>query len=477
MGILIAIGVCICAIGPHKRVKKVKKPQPAVQTRKSFVYKGKWAYDAATREYRRLYGKSENEELTDEENNKIYDYTMMPLSYFFGWLCERDLIGEGFAEEFGEDKAKEIIESIKTHRRTPLEVLADLDYYFTEDWLKKEAKYFLWLYFEARDNYYTDDDVYLYDYYECNGDPDNRFFCMEYSFDVQQKINRLIDDRYADNNNSPNYSDGEYYSDDEDEDAPVVTIHSTLFDKDLEVERAGRIIKGVFPDDYARKCVKCLDNMSQKEWHRLERWIMDNYGVEASEAKIDKFGAYSISIYEPEYDGDLAFIINGGADYEEEHGVSITIRNGILLDWGYYMESREPYDEELVKRYEMYTGEIDFENLTNQSELESFVSQGKLIRTQMLPKSLGGEDSSDNMVVVTPEAYEHMQRIIKRLKTIQTYANSTYINGELRVVAKAEYQVNAKGTKLLVPMSVSYNTPNTPNKKSLRIFMWTKVWE
>ncbi len=473
--ILLVIGFCIMFIRSSKVSKNNKDAKPAVESRKSYVYKGKWAWEAASIEYRRIKGKSEDEELTQEENGKIYDYAMMPLSYFFGWLCERDLIGKRFTDEFGEESI-DILDSIKNHRRTPLEALADFDYYFTEDWLKEEVKYFFLSYYLARNNSYTDDDVYLYDYLECNGAPDGRYYCMEYSYEAQSKINSRIDDLYAKSRkNIYDSSVNERYYDEEDNtDNQVVDVHSTFFDTKLEVEKAGPVIKGVFPEDYALKCLRCLDNMSQKEWHRYERWIMDNYGVEADEAKINRFRPFLIEMYEPQYDGDIAFVIEGGADYEDEHGISFTVRNGIMLDWGYAMESREPYDEKLIKRYEMYTGEIDFENLKNQNELEKYVSEGKLIRTYMLPEWLGGENTGDNMVVVTPEAYEHMQMIFKRLKMIKTYVSSTFVNGELRVIAKAEYCEDTDGTKLLVPMNVSYNTHDN---KSLRIFMWEKVWE
>ena len=66
--------------------KKTSRSTSSVQ-RYTSTFKGEAQWEAAAGEYRRLTGKSEEAELTEEENKKILDLTMTPLAYFFGWLC------------------------------------------------------------------------------------------------------------------------------------------------------------------------------------------------------------------------------------------------------------------------------------------------------------------------------------------------------------------------------------------------------
>ena len=457
--------------------KKTSRSTSSVQ-RYTSTFKGEAQWEAAAGEYRRLTGKSEEAELTEEENKKILDFTMTPLAYFFGWLCERDFIGEGFVSEFGETDKVKIPDEVKNGKITPLEALAGLDHYFSYEWIKEEAQYFFRFYFDDRaavTDRFTDQDTYLYDYYECIGEPEDRYYCIDYSSEVQKKISQRLDERYeklSGKQVSWEYLRDNYYQDDE-EFEHAMKIYSTFFDKDLRVFRCGRILKGEFPEDYAQKCLKSLEEMPQKEWHRLERWLVECYGGEPEQFKMNYFEAFDIYIYEPQEEGDLAFMISGEAEYEEEHGISFTIRNGILLDWSYALESRDPYDEALIARYERCsygrdpktgTWEIDFEQIKEQKEQDALVAEGKLIRTLLVPEWLGGADTDENTVCVTPLTLAQLEKINKRLKMIRAYAATVYPDREFHVDVKPEYCENTEGTKVLIPMSIIYSV-YWPEKK------------
>ena len=196
------------------------------------------------------------------------------------------------------------------------------------------------------------------------------------------------------------------------------------------------------------------------------------------------FEAFDIYIYEPQEEGDLAFMISGEADYEEEHGISFTIRNGILLDWSYALESRDPYDEALLARYERCsygrdpktgTWEIDFEQIKEQKEQDALVAEGKLIRTLLVPEWLGGADADENTVCVTPLALAQLEKINKRLKMIRAYAATVYPDREFHVDVKPEYCENTEGTKLLIPMSIIYSI-HWPDEK-FSVNMVAIIWE
>ncbi len=472
--------------------KKKKTSSSTVSEKYSYTFKGESAWEAAAREYCRLMGKSEDAELTEEKKKKILDYTMMPLAYFFGWVCKRDMIGEGFINEFADTDQVKLPEEVKNGKITPLEALAGLDHYFSYEWLNNDAQYIFQFYVDSKysgKDQFFDKDVYFYDYYEYNGMPEDRYYCIEYSAEAQKKIEQRLDEHldkwYKKSQGSYYLKDlQEKYYLDEEEDENVVEMHSNFFGNDLSVLRSGEIRKGEFMEEYALKCLKCLEEMPQKEWHRLERWLVENYGGEVEDFKMDHFHAYSIHIYEPQAEGDLAFIIDGGADYEEEHGISITIRNGILLDWSYSGESRDPYDEELLERYKRYvygrdhqTGakEIDFEQIIEQKDLDALVTEGKLIRTLLVPEWLGGVDTAENAVCVTPMALAQIEKIHKRLKMIRAFAATIYPDWEFHVNVKPEYFKNADGTKGLVPMCIDYS--GRGENSMIGIHMVALVWE
>lgn len=467
----------------NKGKKKKTSSAPAVRNEYSYTFKASSAWEAAAREYRRLAGKAADAELTEEEKKKIYDYTMVPISYYFGWLCERDMIGEGFVSELGEERAK-LIEDVKNGKITALEALISLDHYFSYGWIKEEYRYFFRKYYHygsITEDSFNDDDVYLYDYYECNGEPEERYYCIEYSAEVQKKICQRLDERYARYGAGLSWEDlrDNFYSDEED-DEHVSKMHSDFFDKDLQVYRFGRIRKGEFPEDYARKCLKCLEAMPQKELRRLERWLLDNYGSESEELNLSHFDPYDLNIFEPQAEGDLAFMISGEADYEEEHGISFTIRNGIMLDWGYANESGDPYSDELLERYERFSygtdpksgaKGIDFEQIKEQKDLDALLAEGKLIRTSTVPDWLGGADP----VYVTPLTQAKIEKIHKRLKMIRTYAAIVYPEWNFHVDVTPEYYENTDGTRSPVPMRIGYWLPW--RAKPVYISMSAVVWE
>ncbi|MBP3808531.1 MAG: hypothetical protein ILA13_09115 [Eubacterium sp.] len=470
-GLFLIIGFIVLGCNYHPKKKKTYKPAVISETY-TYTYKGKWAWENAAKEYRRLKGISEDVELSEEETYKIYDYTVTPLSYFYGWLCEKNLLGEGFVNEFGEDAALDIINRVKTGVSTPLDVLGEFDCYFSYEWIKSEAREFFRVYFDSR-NIFNDKNCYIYDYYECNGEPVDRYYCMEYSLEIQKKMNQRLDERYYEyNNKNPRvYNSSDYYEDYDDEDN-IVNVHSDYFDTDLEVYRFGRKIKGEFPEDYALKCVQSFSQMSQEQWNRMKRWLMEFYDVNAEEISVNHFHPYDIYIFEPQSEGDLAFIINGGSDYEEEHGISFTIRNGVLLDWSYAGESHEPYDEEMIERYERFTCGIDYESIDTEDVLDKLVAEGKLVRTVLLPEYLGGEDTDSNKSYVTVDALAKLQNIHRKLKMLKAYAASELPDWEFHVDVIVNY---SEEPDVLLPMWITFSTPW--RKQAISISLRADIWE
>lgn len=64
--------------------------------------KAKWTWDPAAAEYCRIHGKT-LEELTEYDNDKIYDYAGNNIAYFLTWIIKNDLYSEYFQQEYGQD--------------------------------------------------------------------------------------------------------------------------------------------------------------------------------------------------------------------------------------------------------------------------------------------------------------------------------------------------------------------------------------
>ena len=94
--------------------------------------KAKWAWGDAALEYFRLRGtlydlndsgqKKEFQDrisaMQDSETDKIYDYAGMPISYFLGWLIDRDLLSDEFRNLLGPEllQARQLKQTQRTQR-------------------------------------------------------------------------------------------------------------------------------------------------------------------------------------------------------------------------------------------------------------------------------------------------------------------------------------------------------------------------
>ena len=79
---------------------------------------------------------------------------------------------------------------------TPLEALAGLDHYFSYEWLNNDAQYIFQFYVDSKysgKDQFFDKDVYFYDYYEYNGMPEDRYYCIEYSAEAQKNQSEIIE--------------------------------------------------------------------------------------------------------------------------------------------------------------------------------------------------------------------------------------------------------------------------------------------
>lgn len=159
------------------------------------AYKSKWLWEAAAKEYLQLKGKECLDELTEDDNDKIYEYASMPAIYFFAWLIENKFMSTYFYL----DSDKEITGDVLDRKKTPVkEFVYGLDCSLTRDDMSEEILMFADQYFEGINdrNYINFSALDKSDYYECIKNEQNFIFCIDFSWGIYDKISEKIDSAF-----------------------------------------------------------------------------------------------------------------------------------------------------------------------------------------------------------------------------------------------------------------------------------------
>ena len=151
-----------------------------------FKYKSEWAWEDAAQEYLKLKNKKKIDELSQEENEIIYKYASMPLAYFVMWLIENDFIDEDYHmfEEW---------EEVKERKETPVEFISRNDYYFSGQDIAEKIIPFVDYYY---DNIYENSNRDKSDYYQCIKNENGLYYCIDFSWDIYDRIANKINNAY-----------------------------------------------------------------------------------------------------------------------------------------------------------------------------------------------------------------------------------------------------------------------------------------
>ena len=155
------------------------------------AYKSKWGWDDAAMEYCDLkeYG---YEEIPEEESDKIYEYASMPAAYFLMWLIENDHMSETFYAE----TPNEEINKLKAREITPVDFFVNnMDCCLLRDEIAESILPFVDSYFESVDEraYLNFRNKDMSDYYECVKNENDFYFCIDFSWDIYDRIRNKID--------------------------------------------------------------------------------------------------------------------------------------------------------------------------------------------------------------------------------------------------------------------------------------------
>lgn len=221
--IFVMVLLCVTGIwGIVRGYKRIKNPGKYIQQGIQIVknplnykvntdkngfnaYKSKWAWDDAAYEYCSFkeYG---YEEMPEEENDKVYEYASMPAAYFLMWLIENDYMSESFYV----GTPNEEINKLKAHEITPVDFFVNnMDCCLLRDEIAEKILPFVDAYFETVNvrGYLNFRNPEMSDYYKCIENEYHFYFCVDFSWDIYDririKINDALEERVNNNNVRP----------------------------------------------------------------------------------------------------------------------------------------------------------------------------------------------------------------------------------------------------------------------------------
>ena len=402
------------------------KPQPP------YCYKGKWSWEDAASEYLKMTGKKSLDELTDDDNMQIYRYAMMPIAYYFYWLLKKGFMSNEFYDLIGDEISEADIEN---NNVDVLSILEDMDCCLDSGDMLQVANDFSKHYAEV--HYATlHSRRLMFDYYEEIKNPNGFYYCVDFSWDTCEKMYNRIEKAYEEwsaffTHNNENYEDAEDYE-------AIKKVSSNRFGQ-LEVYRTGEKIKDNITDEYIQKCLEDLDSIDEYQFTRLDRNISDMYGDSLTGKVMEHFIADSIYIFEPHDYNDVVYAVSGSADFEEEHGISFYVRNGVIFNFGYGYDFYDIYSVENIHCYEIASNDIEFEAIKYKSQIDEFLKSGKLIKTYLVPLDIGGTTDESNVIYLTPLAIKEKELLDCRLQALVSQWK-----GNLKYIYKAVYYYDDK---------------------------------
>ncbi|MBQ0000455.1 MAG: hypothetical protein KBT01_02800 [Clostridiales bacterium] len=392
-GLFLFIGIVFSllalAVIKSKRRKPVQVTMPMPLDTK-FQYNGKNLWKRAAREYMRLHNIQDIGMLSEEEKRRIRDYTAVYYSYFFYWLAS-----EGFLSETFYTKTKitpdYITEMVEKRTISPVAFVREIDYYFDQTYLLEGTLPFFKSYFDHGSRFTGTVSQYLMDFMDTNGNPVDRFFCIDFSWEILDKLVKKIGERYDEHNRKLNrYNLVEFYEEEDENTAEPAAFHSTLFGSDLETKKTGPKYTGDISEQYIRQCMENMEHLSELQLRRLRRWLNDMYGSDEETGDLlSQFRAYSLEVMDPKVEGDIVYVVSGEADFEPEHGISFSVRNGVIVEQGYAFDFPDLYDDEHLEKYERLCDSTDYTKIRTVQDMERLAEAGILKKVSILPDITG----------------------------------------------------------------------------------------
>lgn len=374
---------------------KYNMSPPAIMTPKDynnkyeFQFKGKYLWDNAASEYMNTHGLTDISELTEEDNNKIYDYAAGPFSYFFYYMVKEGMCSDSFYESVYEILGNEYLYKLENKNVTPIDLLSALDYSFDESDILEGFLPFFRSYYDDR-GIFHDKQSYVYDYCDYIERMGEAYYCIEFSWDLADQIYKIIKQRYEDyNRRLYRYDRVDFYEESEEVEGITRTFLYEKFNCYIDVRRAGPIYNGNITAEYVDKCIEALKNLSAIQIDKLRRRYDGIYGDIEGDKDIESlfYSGDDLTLYvmEPKEEGDVVFTMAGGTAIDPEHGLSFSVRNGRIVWFGYAYEIDDFYTEENIRKYNELVDEIDYTSIKTSEDLNRLVAEGRFVKLPVKP--------------------------------------------------------------------------------------------
>lgn len=336
-------------------------------------FNAEWSWDAVCDEYRNiLLDKMSDEERNNiddvevffeqyldqhpEMNDQIYIYGCNEFAYMFLWIVRRGGLDENEFIEILGDEMTEHVKNIAECKENPTEFI----YYHMDGKVCRND--FLPIYGAFLDNYYersymnfftknvvVRDVSYGKDYDEIVLKSleglDGPVYCREFDYNKYYIFEERLNQRFEDfRRNSANImEDMESYKED---------FYSHALDKHMEVKLQTLFVFDYEKEQfllYADKCLAEIDNMPEKlllEICKILKGLEDAWILEEDKLTPELFkkktSSGEVQIFKP-YSKELAYNLCFETEFEQEHGIHVTIRGGHVIEAGYRMDAESPW--------------------------------------------------------------------------------------------------------------------------------------
>lgn len=280
--------------------------------------KAEWSEETVQQEYCRIHG-IEEENLTDRDRERIERYSANWLLYFIKWLVKHDFY------IYDEESEHEVI-GIAEDKVNPSGLFEYTDNCLSMENIKPELGFFMTQYFEYP---YSEISRYIDDYLSVVHRQWNIDYCLEYSEDLYEPIEKLIDLAYM-----------KYCMQNESDKLRIRDQFYCEWNKEWEIQ----VITN--PDvsaEYFDRCFNHFNSFSGEMKKQLCEKIREHMftdEIENDDDLIPHSNFDTMTIYKP-YDDKIVYIIGGEPDYEMEHGMAFVVCDDSILDIGYRCDVEE----------------------------------------------------------------------------------------------------------------------------------------
>ena len=325
-----------------KKAAKLKENSESLKAYQFFGFKAKWLWDEIEEEYKQQVGYDETtktyENFLEEHADTIYIYCCTYIAYLFAWLVKHNGIENDYLAEM-----KVTFEGILCEEENPAEkIYYEMDGALMRADISDTMLGFLDDYYEAIPN--SIKPCYQSDYEDIVQSSCGDRHCVDFSWNLYHTFEKVLDERYD------TYMRSACLEDLYEEDWFVYEEYSEYFRQNFSVlyQPVSESEQSDF-DIYAEKCVEHFQNLPDTIIMDLINRLthMDYFEHIAKDELISQIKDMSLIIFKP-FGKELAYVIGFEADFEPEHGISVMIRDGRILDVGF----RNDYETPWAKEYE-----------------------------------------------------------------------------------------------------------------------------